>query len=233
MIVLPSLSYAGIPAAAGGGPAGPTPAFKSVSAIGAGTSPVAVTWPATALNDVAVLQVSSNTLNTVYTIDTPSGAWGVLAGPQTRESLTTKAFWLRCAGTESGSVSVTISGGSGGSSPTAVALSLWTGCKETGDPFEAATGNGGTGSSMVGSAIVTTGANRRIVTLGVTENDVLSNSAPNFSERYDLTTTAGLDAALSCYDFEKVAAGSQGAETITLAAGVNRWCTLSFALLPT
>lgn len=209
--------------------AGPTPTVRSgstVTAEGTGTSP-AFTWPsggnAPAANDIALVSLGG-----LYdtTISWPAGNEIAELTHTASSNQTHGAFWMRCTGSESGTFTATF----GTSRHWTIALTLISGCKTSGTPYESLSVNEGTSTSATGTAITTTGANRLGVTMySVREGWIIGSPPSGWTEVYDYFSTDNPALAL---DTKEIATASTESAAVRSNSNVT-WITRSMAFLPT
>lgn len=105
------------------------PTVHTVGTVAVGTVSLSVPWPAVAANDIAYLIVGANS---TPAIGVPTDFTSI--GSQVNQAaLGTRLFFKRCTGAESGSVSVTLTGGEAAKGVIIVVR----GAVETGTPHEA------------------------------------------------------------------------------------------------
>lgn len=222
----------------------PVPASSTPSNAGAGgfvqqtSSPISIDYPSgIAANDIALLHVVMVDADSANTISTPAG-WTSASNQDIDGETSGKnaVFWKRLAGGESGSVSV--SPGSALSGPDLICgrMTIWRGAVASGTPYEQLGNNNGSSTSLTGSSVTTTGANRRILNFGCYGfSGTLTTATPSagWTEVYDHASSLGSSGAgAKCYSIEKAVAGTLGAATHTLSTS-RRWQVITLALIPT
>lgn len=125
--------------------------------------------------DIALLAVGTNVGDPPATISgwTAMGSQinqGFGSGPPF--AFTHRMYWRLCDGTENGGVVgvYLASDPSVGGGEVIFNLSIWRSCAQTGAPFEGLGLNSNTGPNMTGQPIVTTGINRRAVTVFICDH---------------------------------------------------------------
>lgn len=222
--------------------AGPTPTFMAAGTIAGssnwttGNFPVAQPAGISAL-DILFASISYNDPNVsspvVTAFATPSG-WSVARTQVDQLGMSGILFWKRAVGGESGNVNFTKTGGASAGNRTSNGLIVaYRGCKTTGDPFEASASNSGNGTTMTGSSVITTGANRRVVT-AITQNNGAQTSTPDtgWTEDSELTHAVSGGGLVLFDSIEETSATTRAALNRTIGAS-RRWISHSFALLPT
>lgn len=225
--------WGGIAAEAASG--GPTPTLEGNGGLAHNadsSSSVLVAYPAgVAENDIAFLHALMHDSTTVNSLVTPSG-WNVvdtekLDGTGVEQGV----YWKRLDGSETGTVEINATSAHQATDCLCGVISVWRGCKDTGTPYEGLANNTGTGTSMSGAAVTTSGVNRRVLNFCACADNTLSSAGGSYSEDYDLTTDSGADGGLKLYSIERPGAGSHAGTTHTLAAS-ELWQVMSIALIP-
>lgn len=217
---------------------GATPTYSATGGpIDQSSSPLSLPYPVgLAANDIAIIHAIIVDALDANTLNVPSGFTQIDQRPLFSAADTTSStalFWKRLNGSESGTVSVSAVNGVSSNDTLAAAMSIWRGCLVSGDPYEAVTANRGNSTSLDGSAVTTTGPNRRVVHFGSTYSTATSTPAGGYTEEYDYSAFAGTgEAELILVDKERVSAGTESAATHTLSVS-RRWVTVAFALIPT
>jgi hypothetical protein len=226
----------------GGGGGGSTPALQATGTLvdnGANSDPVQVPWPVgVAADDIAILEAMIWDSTAANGINVPSGWTAVFNGQLGGSTASAHGvFWKRCAGTESGTQGITATSGHAATDTFCGIMSIWRGCKASGDPYEglatnSSSASGGNSVNMRGAAVTTTGANRRVVHYCANGRAESATPAAGWTENYDAATTNGTpDGSVHMYSKEKAAAGTEAAATHTLS-GSRAWQTVAFALIP-
>lgn len=196
-------------------------------------------------NDVVIMEVRTQGLaaTTTPTISRPAG-WTTIANPvgpsgstsgDSHSDLKSTAawFWKRLVGTETGSVTITASGGDGSAQGMGARMIMFRACVENGDPFESAISNSGDSTVMSGTTIVTLGPNRLAANFyAVVDNANTSDPDTGWTESYDDSFAFALGNQRRALSVAQMPiAGSTPPETRTF---VNKaaWSSLSLALVP-
>jgi hypothetical protein len=184
-----------------------------------------------AANDIAIMVCSYfETLvgSPVAAWVRPSG-WTQIGAAVDQGPSRTAVYWKRLLGTESGTQTVSLDGTEGAHNIDA-AMSVWRGCVGNGAPYEALAVNGGDGNLMAGEAVITTGANRLVLSLYACTNTSAASSADvgwtdvyEHNDGWDYYQAGSAQAA--------PLAATVAAETRSLNVSAN-WASFAFALLP-
>lgn len=194
------------------------PSFVAAGTSSSGTANPSPTYPAgIAANDILVLWVMANSPGTVGAV---SGFTAETQVDNGTNNVGARFFWKRATGSESGSQSVTVTGGAGNN---AAIIAAYRGCVTSGTPYEGfscAQSNADANTTHVSPATTTLGANRLVVRLwAFTENAgvaVPSGYTEDF-ESVDSTNFLVLTG-----DSKPVASAStEPASTRTYASGFN------------
>lgn len=166
-------------------------------------------------------------------VDSITGGWTLVDGVTLFDDCTAALYWKRADGTETGTETVTFSERID-VVPARAVISAWRGCVSTGTPYEGATHNTQfTTTAHVGSAVTTTGTNRRVVTFfGISTRNTTGSPTNGWDENYESNTTAGNDASENCNSIEAASAGSVSAVTRTQLLSSNN-ISFTLALIPT
>jgi Putative Ig domain len=210
------------------------PAFVATGGYGGSASGSTgnITLPADIqANDILLMPVFvANTSGGTVTINTPSGWTAVSAQVTLVGGEDLKFFWKRAAGGESGTVTVTSSGGLGGAlSFTKGEICSYRNCIATGTPFEAvgeAHNSAGT-ANTAGPDVITTGANRAVVAACFVDFEVTSAQPSGWTDR--VNATSGHSFASFSDRAQATAATVPG---MVRAAQNWRWVVWGLALIP-
>lgn len=113
-------------------------------------------------------------------------------------------------------------------------LTVWRGMDVSGTPYESVVTSFGSGTSVVSPAITTTGPDRLALNFfgaGAANNTDLTGVADTWTDVYDVNTTVGTDAALSCTYQDAPTASTLSTETRTNAAGSSTYAVIGLALI--
>lgn len=194
------------------------PSFVATGTRSSGTANPSPTYPAgIATNDILLLWVVANSPGTIGSV---SGFTAEAQVDDGTNQVGARLFWKRATGSESGSQSVTVTGGAGNNG---AIIAAYRGCITSGTPYEGfscAESNADANTTHVSPATTTLGANRLVVRLwAVTENAgvaVPSGYTEDF-ESVDSTNFLVLTG-----DSKPVASAStEPASTRTYASGFN------------
>jgi hypothetical protein len=215
---------------------GATPAFQAHGAPDDGSdATVVVPYPAGILeNDIVLLHVVHRPPLGTAAISTPAGFTSISNTTMNGIANSRHAIcWKRCTGSESGTVAVSVSGGSSGSNSIIGIMSLWRGCKTSGNPYEGLATSNGSDGTMESPAVITTGANRRILHFLGHGGAETETPAVGYTEEYSETTLLGtVDASIHLVTKERASAGTELSATHA-GSGSPNWNIAAFALLPT
>ncbi|MDP9424034.1 MAG: hypothetical protein M3Q19_14600 [Pseudomonadota bacterium] len=181
------------------------------------------------IHALVVDSLNDNSLNV------PNGFTQIEQVPLFSEANTSSAagiFWRRLNGSESGSVSVTTAVSTEATDTLAAGMSVWRGCVAAGNPFEALATARANNTSMTGSAVTTSGANRRVLHFCATYSGASATPASGWTEEYDYYAPFGTgEGGLMLFSKERAAAGTESAAVHTLSQS-RRWVTFALALIP-
>lgn len=214
---------------------GGTPSIGGDGGMGitVGADNFTVNYPVTlSANDILLLHLSLTDDLGNADVSSITGGW-TLAGSAYANDTFGKLYWKRATGSETGSETVTLTEIISGSAPASGVMSSWSGCISSGTPFEELTfANQGSGTNITGSAISTSGPNRRVVSFfSHPKIQTTGTNTNGWTEEYDLNSGAGDTTTMECCSKDAPSAGSVSACTRALAAaGVTNAITL--ALIP-
>jgi hypothetical protein len=183
-------------------------------------------------DDIAFITVYATTdADGVPTINRPSG-WTNVANPvATTAAASMAVFWRRLDGTETGTVTQTITS-SGFLHGFSAQMSIWRGCVANGDPYESALGNSGVSAAMSNESIVTLGPNRLAVNLYCHDDAFATDPDTGWVEVFDDGLTAPSFGHQHCASVAQIPIGGATlGETRTFGAS-RSWASLSLALVP-
>jgi hypothetical protein len=144
-------------------------------------------------------------------------------------------FWKRLDGTETGNVSMDCTGPyTGGNDTFEAQMSIWDGCKTTGNPYEALTNQTGSSVNMQAAAVTTTGDYRLVCHFGgvVGQDTKTAATGTGYTVQWANNASTGLGRGTAFLHTKQVLnAAAEGAVTHTLNA-TSRWYESAFALLP-
>ena len=211
------------------------PFFVAVGAVvGAGSGlPVTVAYPTSGIlaGDTAILMMA-----TAGGIPNRPSGWTSMGAVISQAGFRYALFWRACTGSENGTnVTLSDDGSLGGGSNVA-AISVWRGCPAMGAPYEALAENSGHSLVMAGEPVLTTGTNRRAVTLWIAEADTFTDHTDSVP---DAGWTQCFDPAVGGFNNQCTVGdaipvplpGSVAAPNRTMAS-IGQWATWSFALVP-
>lgn len=182
-------------------------------AFGADAS-VDVPFPGTvSANDIFIISVLDAD-NDAF--DTPTD-WALIYQDAANANATVAFFWLRAAGTESGTVTVTgsLTAGQG----VWGVMSRYTGCVTTGTPYEDATGVAVSQTSTPTiPEITSTDVNRLAVGLVSVEDNITLTGMSAYTQAFQELSTGGSDANLAGFTQEITTASTVVAEALSLAS---------------
>jgi hypothetical protein len=225
-------AFAGVQTGGGVTPIYGDDEFYDLNTDAGGGSDLVITYPAgPQSNDIAFIHVvTAEGQGIGHNIECPSG-WTEAHEGTYRDNFRHALFWKRLTGSESGTVTITITGGST-SFTVAGTITYWRGCVASGTPYEGLANAGGENGTVVSSAITTTGPNRRV--LCFTNTDELNNPTPGsgWSQQFAYNTDQGPEAGctVQCLQREQASAGSIGAGSHSVDSA--RWGSITLALLP-
>lgn len=184
-------------------------------------------------NDIAViLCYSESAVGTTHTITTPTGFASISEQPVVLNYIRQGVFWKRLTGTETGTVSVPTSIGSGAAQDGhSAVMFIIRGCVTTGTPYEAMATTSGQSTALTGSAVTTLGAERLVAHLGTHRDSSTVTPAAGYTENLDISTTVGSDNGHAVYTKSVSTAQAEAAPTNTLSIN-ERWRTVSLAFIP-
>jgi hypothetical protein len=207
------------------------PVYEDNGGIGASSdAAVDVPYPATVNeNDILIVTVGDEDNDT---FSTPSG-WNAVDSFSAVSIFSSAWFWMRAAGTESGSETFTSASSDG--SCVAGLMFRFSGCATGGDPYEANTSASDLAAPLTDnptvSEITTLGPERLCCCLPATEDNRTFSGGTNYSVVAQDSTAQGNDMAFGLATYQKAAAGVVSSETISIDQ-TEAWTTFTFALLP-
>jgi hypothetical protein len=215
---------------------GPTPPLQALVGPVDNGGAVNLAWPVgIQANDIAIIHALIVDSSNANALTVPSGFTLIDNVPLHSDVSTTSGtgiFWRRLDGSETGSVSITTVSGVQSTDTLAAGMSIWRGCKTTGDPYEGAAMARSISPSLTGSAVTTLGFSRRVLNFGATYTTASATPASGWTEQYDYLAEAGTgEGSLSMFSKERVGAGTESAAVHALDAS-RRWVTFSLALIP-
>ncbi len=203
------------------------PIFEEVGAYVGGTSVTTIDVPYTggeSNNDIVFLQLSGWGSNVGY--NTPSG-WTILSEVPSISLDSPIVFWRRCNGTESGSQTVTWTASQNATG----IMSRWSGCKTSGDPFEALTDTPLLNASVYTVPSITTlGDTRLAVCLIERYGNTNSGSPSDYTKSFEEQYVAGSSVWYGLS--QQIATASVVAADSFTAFSTGNYHTTNFALIP-
>ncbi len=194
------------------------PTFVAASAVATGTNEVDVAhYAGLAANDIAFIWAGSDAA-----IDDVSG-WTGLTGIAESVNSRGRLFWKRLSGGESGSVTVTASGG-------AIMRGCMVGYRgaiTSGTPYEGANSANGTSDPDASATIVTTGANRLGLRFGHNWTGGVTSPPGGWTERVD-----GGGGYSITVDEKIIASASTESSSGRTYGGSLSWVIQTLALIP-
>lgn len=174
-------------------------------------------------NDVAIcIFIASNAVAATF----PAG-W-TKVGEVTGSSFYACWAWSRLTGSETSTFTITHSG----STMKAAIYGVWRGCIATGNPYEGASTNTGTGDTVTGVAVTTTDVDRLELFLSGYDNDIAGAQPSGYTNRIDQLATASTDGHMQMAELVRASAGAGSAPTSLHTAGASEWVGFGFALVP-
>jgi hypothetical protein len=218
--------------------AGGVPFFVNMGAYGnASATSVTPGYPTgIAANDILILHVHLDDGLGNATISSVGTGWTLIDSETLANDSTAALYWRRATGSESGTITVTVSEDVN-SGCLGARISAWRSCKTSGDPYEGASHtNQGSGLSFTGPTVTTTGPNRRVIAFNGSTQTVTSTTASdpaNWAKNYEIASAAGGNQRIGCYSREALAAGVIGACTATRSSDAAfAMITFGLALIP-
>lgn len=203
-------------------PSGPytMPTFVAAGGVArSGLSVAAPYYSGLAAGDIAIIQVRAPTPIR------PSG-WTQMGSSVSEGGSSDTLYWRRLDGTESGTVTVTASGGS-------AMMTGWRGCVDNGDPYEALDTDHGTGNPGSSRSITTTGVQRRAVILWTLNTFAGNTSDPDTGWTEAAEDNDGITISFIADTQAMALADTAAAAERTSSGTLFSWASFSFALLPT
>ena len=209
----------------------PTYVASGTAAAGASASSVAPGYPTLQADDILILQSFSGN-DAAWTHDTPSG-WTLISSV-TNAGISAYFYWKRATGSESGTLTHTRSGGTGGLFY--AIIHSFRGCIATGTPYEDATTNGVTTSTTPSTATIdTTDVDRLVCAFcSFAGDDAISSGYPptGYTDRSNVSTATGSDGRMMLATIGQASAGTVTGVTLATIAAAQAWRTLALALIP-
>lgn len=211
------------------------PAFRSASTLTWGGAATSVTpaAPAGATNGDILFFVATNN-NYVAPLALTANGTGWTEVAVTTGGFQSKLWWYRVSGSVPTMPTADASGG--GTNYTYGQTFAFSGCVETGDPFESAgvVMTTASGTATPGVAVTSTGADRLAVQIFVTPDDTgVGSTDGGYTEVAETSSTAGAVDITVAVDVLGTGAATVPAPTRTIATSESSRAAFGFALLPT
>lgn len=217
---------------------GPVATFVSSGAYTTfnNVSSVATPYPASPVaNDYALLYLSTLTNTGINPTGVPAGWTQVIAtsgGPLTLAALYIK----KLTGSESGTVTVSFTGGTGAGNGGSSFISYWHSVQQSGTVFEGAALLANSGTTASGSAVTTTGTNEKVITFyGAVKTtgtgSVTSGTPAGWTNDVFGSISSPVSTIGIADDITQTSPGTVGAPSRTLSASMF-FSTISVALKP-
>lgn len=214
---------------------GPTPALQAIGATtsASGTNTRSPAYPVgIQAGDIIFLHIHLNDALGNASISSVTGGWNTAVDVPYVNDDTARLLWKRATGSESGTETVTLSE-SVDTGIIACKMFVARGCLAVGTPFEGETTNSQTATtSHVGSSVVTTGPNRRVITVyGCSNANTTGTETNGWTEDWEDGIAAGNTGVISGSHVDAPSATTVSANTRTMAFSVRN-VSFSLALLP-
>lgn len=189
------------------------------------------------VNDIGIIQIGgyAGGFGSGFTYPALTG-WTAIGNVSHSDGGTRKAdqglYYKRLTGSESGTESITLTGGSSGAGEYVVVGRMFgiRGCITSGTPYEGLGSNSGLGGAASAS-IVTTGSSRLLLRLQMDE-DGGGNSPPSgYTERHEETETFFGVMTPALDTKEMAASGTESATTRTIGGGIS-FVVQTLAMIP-
>lgn len=179
-------------------------------------------------NDILIIQVLDKDADS---FQTPTGFNGPVRSHTDNSNLSDALWWKRASGSESGTI--TLNSNSSDGDLIAAVMSRFSGCIQSGNPYEQQGSTGISSSTAIGFRSITTqGANRLILYLAQVNDDVIVNKITNATIQYQLTTSTGGGGAIQMHTRSAITTGSYNASAGTFnPTSTNYWGSFTLALI--
>lgn len=189
------------------------------------------TLPAHAADDILVVAAIKNNAGNLSI----SAGWNVLGAAEGNANMSTALWWKRAVSGAETNPTVTSSTAADASNVLLADSFNIRGCITTVDPFEAGAWSGSPVSSTTpqSTAINTLGIDRLVVCFVLIDDDTSHSGTPSgWTNREDVTTATGGDAAIIIHSKDVAAASTVSAVTATTITSAAYWRTFTVAFIP-